>query len=315
MDQNQNTNTPTPRNQTASRPTVETPATGPTPTRKRKADLESKKGEVKKLKPTYTPRSQARRQLKKASVPTPVKNIQSKVMQNEDEPRPVMMNDLRSCFDELGKSLSSSLTKDFTRAISVVGDQVNNNTKNIESIRTAIKRIEEETTAGGELLSKRFENLEMLVTNERGRLLSRDSESSDIGQNAGPDMRIDQQRRSENVTNHERFCMARRSIRVWPVPGATDDEVWREGVRFMREKMQVSEESLPASAIQAIRRTKTLRKTRIRFEALIILTDRTFRDVIASHGKTWHLTPMRTGRLQQEHASSTPLTLGEILGT
>ena len=67
------------------------------------------------------------------------------------------------CFEELGRNLSATLTKDFTKAITVVGDQVNTNTKNIESIRSAIRRIEEESGANDTRMEKRFEKLESVI--------------------------------------------------------------------------------------------------------------------------------------------------------
>ena len=58
------------------------------------------------------------------------------------EEQAVKMNDIKDCFDKLGKNLSLSLTetltRDFTKAISVVGEQVKTNTSNIEEILSLI---------------------------------------------------------------------------------------------------------------------------------------------------------------------------------
>lgn len=148
-------------------------------------------------------------------------------MTQDDDNRPLRMNDIRGCFDELGKnlgaSLTASLTKDFTKAVSVVGDQVNSNKKEIENLKQQLTEISGRSKDEQEKLEERLRRIETLVT--EGHQRQRLGGTLDENGSSGLDMTIDIQARTSNVINHERYLTARRSIRCWPVPGDNDADL------------------------------------------------------------------------------------------
>ena len=238
-----------------------------TPARKRRADAEpepSKKTDnSKKSRSTYTPKTQATKSLKKAAG-TPIRTPNRREMASggkEEDGRPLRMNDIKACFEDLGKSLSTSLTQDFTKAITVVGDRVNTNTRSIDEIRGAIKKLENTTAASNGEFTRRFEQLESAVTESRSNDRRRSALSSESSGNHDIDLRVDPEGRSQSFTNHERYTIARRSIRIWPVPGESDTQIWDAALKFMREKMGVNDRDLGDEDIQTVRRTRLTRKS------------------------------------------------------
>ena len=138
-------------NVTATATTEEAITESMTSAQKRKAEVEiqGRKSDNKKVRSTYTPKTQAKRPLRRSAAPgTPgtqsVDCQRSNMPAVNDDSAPVRMVEIRNCFEELGRNLASTLTKDFTKTITVVSNQVNTNTKNIEDIRSTIRQIKHE---------------------------------------------------------------------------------------------------------------------------------------------------------------------------
>ena len=253
---------------------------------KRKADKTAeavRKTDPKKAKATYTPKSQAARTLRK----TPRECLTTKErmeINTELADKSVRVSELKGYFEDLGKSLSSSLTasltKDFTEAMGVVGERVKSNAENISKIQLTIKRIEEDTSMNGKALEKKLERLESVV------LASRLSDSrSRVGSQSGPDLRVDLDIRADNIDNSGRYSTARRALRLWPVPGEGEDELRSEAVRFIRDKMRVPNKEVEDDKIVLVRRTKQARRSSANHEVLVIFSDKFARDVVMTHSK------------------------------
>ena len=83
----------------------------------------------------------------------------------------------------------------------------------------------------------------------------------------------------------EKYSFARRSLRLWPVPGTTEDEVRAGTLRFLRTKLLACENECPDESVQRTRRTRQPRKTTGNNEVLVTFTDRFVRDYVASNGR------------------------------
>ena len=254
-----------------------------TPARKRKADEESRKTDTKKSKPTFTPLRSLRRH-------TPVrKEKMADASEGRTKPdKPVMMNELKDCLgewtsklsDKLNKALTATLTKDFSEAVSVVANSVANNTNNIEMINGTIRRLEEEATASASKLEQKIERLESVVLASRSSSQNRNKNAPvmDI-------LQVDMKVREENIAKSESYSISRRSLRIWPVKGSTDEEVREAAIAFIRNKLGVDQNDLQASQVSRVRRSKPPRKSRIKFEALVTFDDKYTRDTVSSHGR------------------------------
>ena len=98
-------------------------------------------------------------------------------------------------------------------------------------------------------------------------------------------MQVDMRVREENIARTESYNTSRRSLRIWPVRGTTDEEVRRSAISFIRDKLLVDESDLTTDQICRVRRSKPPRKARVRFEALVTFSDKYGRDLVSSHGR------------------------------
>ena len=259
-----------------------------TPARKRKADGDTetgKKSENKKLKPTYTPRTPAGRQCRKTT------------MAEKKDTRPVAMHELKDCLGDmtkkltetLTKSLTAGLTKDFTEAVSVVAGSVATNTKNIDAINGTIKRLESESNLSADRLEKKIEKLESVF------LAARNGNNHNQGQNQsqnhkqnGPQfdlLQVDMRVREENFMKSERYAVSRRSLRLWPIGGSSDEEIRAGAIRFLREKMRIDRADLQDEQIYRVRRSKQPRNSRVKWEVIVTFDDKFARDTVSAHGR------------------------------
>ena len=85
----------------------------------------------------------------------------------------------------------------------------------------------------------------------------------------------------------DKYSFARRSLRLWPVPGGSDTEVRREALRFIHSKLLVPETACSDSKVVRVRRTRQPRRknANVNNEVLITFDDRLTRDDVASHGR------------------------------
>ena len=239
-----------------------------TPAKKRKAYAElnptpnMRKADSKKVKTTYTPKTQSR-QLRKTTASSSASAISGRMNENAEE-GVVRRSKLKGYFDELGKSLGSSLTASltnyFTKAVGLLGERVNKNANNIEEMKESFRRMERDFAASESKVDMKLERIEssFLTAKSSGRLSDgKHHEDRPRSTSVGnvPDMRIDTKAREQNMMNHERYKIARRSVRLWPVAGTSDEEIRTNMLRFIREKINISEEACPGDAIKVIRRS------------------------------------------------------------
>ena len=83
----------------------------------------------------------------------------------------------------------------------------------------------------------------------------------------------------------DKYSFARRSLRLWPIPGKTDEEVRAGTIRFLRSKLLACDIECPDGSIQRTRRTRQPRKTTVNNEVLVTFADKFMRDYVASNDK------------------------------
>lgn len=79
--------------------------------------------------------------------------------------------------------------------------------------------------------------------------------------------------------------MSRRTLRLWPIKGTADAEVFEGAIHFIRNKLLVDISDVDNSIIESVRRIKHPRNSKIKFEALVRFSDKFSRDCVASHAK------------------------------
>ena len=78
------------------------------------------------------------------------------------------------------------------------------------------------------------------------------------------------------------YLFARRSVRLWPIPGGTDEEIWESVGEFLHDSLAIREDDLCQDDIESIERVATGRLTDDRKEALVTFVDRQKRDAVMS---------------------------------
>ena len=276
---------------------VPNPGTEVTPQRKRKATGEDnlpRRAETnKKTRSTFTPKTQAGRPLKRTTPARSGKTTMNDIHDKAEtpQPRPVLMNELKDCLgewtgklsDSLTKTLTAGLTRDFTKAVSVVAESVAKNTKNIDELQGAVKRIERDATNSNSKLEKKIDRLESVFLASR-----RSGECSPTPSDVPPCldiMQVDLKVREQNIDKSEKYATSRRSIRLWPVRGNSEAEIRSETIRFIRGKLKIDEEILDDELVVRVRRSRPPRQSRVKFEVLVTLEDKFARDIISAGGK------------------------------
>ena len=86
-------------------------------------------------------------------------------------------------------------------------------------------------------------------------------------------------------TRREQYNLARRTLRLWPVNGATEELIVTETLRFIRQKLMVDKADCRDVDVIRARRTRQPRRSPTQYEVAVVFLDKHVRDVVASHGK------------------------------
>ena len=78
------------------------------------------------------------------------------------------------------------------------------------------------------------------------------------------------------------YLFARRSVRLWLIPGGTDEERWESVGEFLHNTLAIREDDLCQDDIESIERVTTGRLADDRKEALVTFFDRQKRDAVMS---------------------------------
>ena len=89
----------------------------------------------------------------------------------------------------------------------------------------------------------------------------------------------------------EKYEAARKMLRLWPIRGTEEEELRKEVIRFLREKLQVCNISCTDEQVQRVRRVKQTRKSAVNNEVIVIFQDKYCRDQVVANAK--HLAQYR----------------------
>ena len=168
----------------------------------------------------------------------------------EDNKR--MFDDLKKHFD---KSNEAAMDR-FERLFGLVDSRVTKNAAAIDELRDAVKRIESNQTTPPTLATMRA-------------LPAVSSESA----------------KDSSTFKRERYEAARKMVRLWPVNGKSDEELRREALRFIRQKLRVCTISCNDEQVLRVRRTKQAKKSIINNEVLVFFADKYARDQVVGNAK------------------------------
>ena len=166
----------------------------------------------------------------------------------------VQGDDSRSMFEDLKRHFdrSNDAARDrFERLFGLVDARVTNNASAIAELKDAVKRIE---------------------TNQARPPQTPPSITTSNSKDC-PDYKL------------ERYEAARKMIRLWPVNGRSDEELRREAIRFIRQKLRVCTISCNDEQIIKVRRTKQAKKSLINHEVLVFFSDKYSRDQVVANAK------------------------------
>ena len=272
-----------------------------TATTKRKAEEESEKtaDNNKKAKPTFTPRTQGGKALKRTNIQnnttpkarTPTTGRRMAAV-NEDDNGPAPTNSKPEWLDGLSIALAKSLTttltatlterlsEDFRETLRGVNKRVDKNSASISEIRGTIERMERRGRDAEKRADERMNEIVGAVKSG-----SQTSNNEGTAQDDDGKWTVDKRVRAENLVKSEKYEEARRSLRLWPVAGEDQATIWKEALRFIHQKMCVRVEDCPKEKIRIIRRARPARRSIVGHEVIVSFWDRTTRDIVATHSK------------------------------
>ena len=162
--------------------------------------------------------------------------------------------------DFLLKSLKENtehLIRTFNLSLGLVAQKVDNNTKGIEANRNELDR-------QAKIADDRWTDLQRLTA--RVSALER-----------GPPTSVEPAARA---TLSDDYLKARRSIRVWPVKGLTEEELWGEAGEFLHTQLAISTSDIDQDDVDDVRRVVGEREVEgIRDEVVIVFKDQRKRDL------------------------------------
>ena len=78
-----------------------------------------------------------------------------------------------------------------------------------------------------------------------------------------------------------RYNLSRRSIRLWPIKGKTEDEIWLAVGNFIHDTLRVPDHEMDQNKIETVRRIRS--GQRIQDEALVVFVNLESRDLVTSY--------------------------------
>ena len=173
-----------------------------------------------------------------------------------------------------------------------VFEQVGRHTKQIEELGSAIRRLED-----GIRPEKLIKTVQDIVNMEKGghprpRPVANDRPIPSVSH--PPQSAINHHdgrylagaRGPEQETARiKKYCLARRTVRVWPILGRTEQEMMNNLNDFLMAGVGMAEEDVVNLGIDGVERAKSAPRAQAYSEIKVILSDADSRDHLASQGK------------------------------
>ena len=184
------------------------------------------------------------------------------------------------------KENTDQIIKSFTAHLGALSNRVDDNAPRIAANSSAISKHDREIIGHGreiEMLSSRVRDLEM---------------------NKGPSSCVPIPKR---VELSDEYLVARRSLRLWPVPGADEQGMWEAVGEFIHGTLLVPESDIGQDDIESVERVAAeILPGRVRDEVVVTLFDRRARDTIMSHDTNLAGRIDPEGRPTADHSQQPP---------
>ena len=155
------------------------------------------------------------------------------------------------------KENTDHLIKTFNLSLGLVAQKVDNNTKGIEANRHELER-------QSKVADDRWTDLQRLTA--RVTALER-----------GPPTSVEP---AAKATLSDSYLRARRSIRIWPVRGLTEEDLWGEAGEFLHKQLAISTNDVGQDDVKDVQRVVGERAVEgIRDEVVVVFKDQRKRDL------------------------------------
>ena len=184
-----------------------------------------------------------------------------------------------------GNSTQLAEVKTSLRSLS---SQVANNTSDIEVVKKQIKDMRD-----GKEIEKRIDELVRSSLEKRAPTSAKISEDvkrveTEIDKIKAVNMVRKNDRQEGSNQEQRHYWWSRRAVRIWPVQGSTDKELWRSTGDFFLKVLEIPESHLPEDSVENIRRiyparTRGKHTTRVKDEVRVLFKDVQTRDMVHSY--------------------------------
>ena len=84
--------------------------------------------------------------------------------------------------------------------------------------------------------------------------------------------------RAEDFERERKYLLSRRSLRLWPIMGTKDNELWASTGEFIHNILMVPGDEVGEEDIEYVRRTSNKTRGRVKYEACLLYTSPSPRD-------------------------------------
>ena len=177
--------------------------------------------------------------------------------------------------DSANSTLTRELTEKFGSLVGLVREDVRANRESIGEMRTTMERIESEHRK----LEQKVERIRpQQAILPGGAERSDDGDADDVFLESGAEL-------NKKARETEYYETARRTLRLWPIKGSTDEDLKKGVVNFLKKVLEVPSEEVEGSNITRVRRTKYTRRSTATLEAAVTFDTIYARDRVSAHGR------------------------------
>jgi hypothetical protein len=178
--------------------------------------------------------------------------------------KPATLEEINGLITANNATLIETIQNSLTQSINEVRVAANNNKAAIQELRTG------------------FEEVKKAVDPAALREQITEAISANMARPASSVTGSDIDRWSTQETSDSRaYLFSRRSLRLWPIKGENEDEIWQSVGDFLHSKLELEETECSQESIEKIRRLKSGRRNRSNSEVLVTFYEQQVRDLVA----------------------------------
>ena len=244
---------------------------------------------------------------KPASKETKVQKRSEKMV--EEGNRAITLNDLlelKRGFDDKIDGLKSSLEKkseEMKTAVNNLAVQTGNNESEIKALKSAVTGVKSTISEDKAVIEAEIKSLreEIRLVKESPVVGALDElktqariETDKVRAVAAAANSRHGGTRARCLDDSDDYWRARRGIRMWPIPGKSEQELWSGAAAFVHDKLKVSKDDLGDQDVVEVRRVATAKRNArpsrranpaplVREEVLVTFSSIKVRDLVMSH--------------------------------